>query len=65
MGTDDAWALKLLIDSEKTLNTKILGVMSSYGNAARNYTTRNVFMILELLGRLDVPKIHFSKIINK
>lgn len=56
VGTDDAWALKLLVDSEKSLNIKILGVLSSYGNAARNYTISNVFMILELLDRLDVSE---------
>lgn len=54
VGADDAWALKILIDSEKTSNNKILGILSSYGNAAQKYTTPNVFMILELIGRLDV-----------
>lgn len=53
-GGDDAWALKVLSENEKKGNYKIIGVVCSFANTNRTYAIRNVFMVLELIERLDV-----------
>lgn len=56
VGTDDAWALLMLIRAEekKLKNIKILGVTCVHGNTEIEHVVRNVFRVLDTVNRPDV-----------
>lgn len=55
VGTDDAWALLMLIKAEKELKKfKILGVTCVFGNADATNVTKNTIRVLDSLDRQDV-----------
>lgn len=56
VGTDDAWALLMLIraEQEKLKNVKILGVTCVHGNTQIQHVVRNVFRVLDVAKRSDV-----------
>lgn len=55
MGTDDAWALFLLIRAElECSNIKILAITCVHGNTSVKYAVRNTYRILNILNRTDV-----------
>jgi len=54
MGTDDAWALFMLIKAEKEYNVKILGVTIVHGNTSLDYAAENALRVLSSADRLDI-----------
>lgn len=54
VGTDDAWAIKLLVESKLDENIEILGIICSHGNGRQNYVVRNTFIVLNLIYKLEV-----------
>lgn len=54
MGTDDAWALFMLLKAERKYNVKILGVTISQGNTSVENATENALRVLSSADRLDV-----------
>lgn len=56
MGTDDAWALFMLIKSERKYNVKILGVTIVHGNTLVENSVENALRVLSSADRLDVTK---------
>lgn len=57
MGTDDAWALFMLLKAEKRYNVKLLGVTTVQGNTSVEHATENTLRVLSAADRLDVTKI--------
>lgn len=56
MGSDDAWALLLILRAEKVLqNFQVLGITCVHGNAPMDHVVQNTRRILERAGRDDVP----------
>lgn len=56
MGSDDAWALLMLLQAEKYLqNIKVLGITCVHGNASMENVVQNTRRILERIGRDDIP----------
>lgn len=57
MGTDDAWALLLLLKAEKYFkNIKLLGITCTHGNAGIDDVLRNAHRVLDVYDRKDVSK---------
>lgn len=54
-GNDDAWAIISLLKCEERCNVKLLGVSIVNGNTSVEHGCRNALMVLETLGRTDVP----------
>lgn len=54
MGTDDAWALFMLLKAEKKYNLKILGVTLVQGNTSLDNCAVNALRVLSSADRLDV-----------
>lgn len=55
MGSDDAWALMMILRAEQLLpNIKLLGITCVHGNATLENVVRNTRRILERAGRCDV-----------
>lgn len=54
MGTDDAWALFMLLKAEKKYNVKILGVTIVQGNTSLENAAENSLRVLASADRLDV-----------
>jgi len=52
VGIDDAVAL---IYAHLSGKIDIVGIVADYGNAAREVTTRNVYFLLDLIGKKDLP----------
>lgn len=59
-GTDDVFALLVLLHAEKNGLVKIEAINCSMGNASLKDVTRNVVRVLEILNRTDVSMIYFS-----
>lgn len=57
MGTDDAWALYMLLKAEKRYNVKILGVTIVQGNTALENAAESALRVLSSADRLDVTEI--------
>ncbi|XP_055533857.1 nucleoside hydrolase-like [Wyeomyia smithii] len=55
VGTDDAWALLLLLKCEKKFNLKVEAITCTHGNTDVRNAARNVLRILTAIGRTDVP----------
>lgn len=56
MGSDDAWAVLMLLRAEQYMqNFKILGLTCVHGNAPMENVLKNTGRILERAGRCDVP----------
>lgn len=54
-GTDDAWALLMLLQAEKHLkNIKLLAITCVNGNTTIDNVIKNTYHILRLMGRSDV-----------
>lgn len=55
MGPDDAWALQMILKSEKVLkNIKVLAVTTVHGNTIVKNVIKNAYRILDGLNRTDV-----------
>lgn len=55
MGTDDAWALLMLLKAEKCLkNIKILAITCVSGNTNMENVIKNTYYMLHGVGRTDV-----------
>lgn len=54
MGTDDAWALIMLLKAEQTHNLKVLAITCVAGNTTVQNVAMNTMRVLELLNRSDV-----------
>lgn len=57
MGTDDAWALFMLLKAEKKYNVKLLGVTVVHGNTTLENAAENALRVLSSADRLDVSKV--------
>ncbi|XP_039437877.1 inosine-uridine preferring nucleoside hydrolase-like [Culex pipiens pallens] len=55
VGTDDAWALLLLLKCERKYNFSVEAITCTHGNTDVHNATRNVVRILGAIGRTDVP----------
>ncbi|XP_055533868.1 nucleoside hydrolase-like [Wyeomyia smithii] len=55
VGTDDAWALLLLLKCEKKYRFKVDAITCTHGNTDVTHGARNVLRMLTAIGRLDVP----------
>lgn len=56
MGSDDAWALMMILRAEQLMpHIKLLGITCVHGNASLENVVRNTRRILERAGRCDVP----------
>lgn len=56
MGSDDAWALQMILHAEKLLpNIKLLGITCVHGNASLDNVLLNTRRILDRADRNDVP----------
>ncbi|XP_062551682.1 pyrimidine-specific ribonucleoside hydrolase RihA-like [Armigeres subalbatus] len=55
VGTDDAWALLLLLKCEKKFNLKVEAITCTHGNTDVHNAARNVLRVLAAIGRTDVP----------
>lgn len=54
-GTDDAWALLMLLQAEKHLkNIKLLAITCVHGNTTIDNVIKNTYHILRLMDRSDV-----------
>lgn len=54
-GTDDAWALLMLLQAEKLLkNIKLLAITCVNGNTTIDNAIKNTYHILRLMDRTDV-----------
>lgn len=56
MGTDDAWALIMLLKAEQTHNLKVLAITCVAGNTTVQNVAINTLRVLQLLNRSDVRK---------
>lgn len=56
-GTDDAWALLLLLKTEKLANLKIKAITCVHGNTNVKNVSANVIRILSIANRTDVSFI--------
>ncbi|XP_055608123.1 nucleoside hydrolase-like [Uranotaenia lowii] len=55
VGTDDAWALLLLLKCDKVFNVKLEAITCTHGNTSVHHAARNTLRLLDGVGRLDVP----------
>ncbi|XP_058816431.1 nucleoside hydrolase-like [Topomyia yanbarensis] len=55
VGTDDAWALLLLLKCEKKFNFKVEAITCTHGNTDVDNGARNVVRVLAAIDRTDVP----------
>lgn len=61
MGTDDYWALLMLLKAEKHFsNIKLLAITCVHGNTTIDNVIQNAFVLLDILGRTDVSCIIYS-----
>lgn len=54
VGTDDAWALLMLLRAEKEFNIKVIAITCTHGNTTLDNVAINVLRVLETVDRLDV-----------
>lgn len=55
MGADDAWALQMLLKTEKILqNVNVQAITTVHGNTSVENAVKNTYRILDGLGRIDV-----------
>ena len=55
MGSDDAWALQMILKAEKSLkNVKVLAITTVNGNTTNENVIKNTYRILDGLDRTDV-----------
>ncbi|XP_050099802.1 uncharacterized protein LOC126580015 [Anopheles aquasalis] len=54
-GTDDAWALLMLLRAEKRYNLQVIAITCVHGNTDVDNVTSNVLRILTAIDRTDVP----------
>lgn len=54
VGTNDAWAILLLLNNEIKANFKIKAITCVFGNSSVKNIGKNVLRVLETVDRLDV-----------
>lgn len=55
MGSDDAWALQMILKAEKSLKmVKVLAITTVSGNTTNENVIKNTYRILDGLDRTDV-----------
>lgn len=59
VGTDDAWAILLLLNNEIKSNFKIKAITCVFGNSSVGNIGKNVLRVLETVDRLDVSLLYF------
>ncbi|XP_053678119.1 inosine-uridine preferring nucleoside hydrolase-like [Anopheles nili] len=55
VGTDDAWALVLLLNGEARYNYKVVAITCVHGNTNVDNVVSNTLSLLSVMGRTDVP----------
>lgn len=55
-GTDDAWAIAMILKAEKTHNVKLLAITTCTGNATIDNVVRNAARVLGTFNRTDVKR---------
>lgn len=55
VGTDDAWAIYLMLDAEKRGLVKLRAITCIHGNSSIDHIGRNVLRVLKATDRLDIP----------
>uniref|UniRef100_A0A336MYK3 CSON010048 protein n=1 Tax=Culicoides sonorensis TaxID=179676 RepID=A0A336MYK3_CULSO len=55
VGTDDAWAILLLLNNELKCNFKIRAITCVFGNSSVENIGKNVLRVLDTVNRLDIP----------
>uniref|UniRef100_A0A182WED0 Inosine/uridine-preferring nucleoside hydrolase domain-containing protein n=1 Tax=Anopheles minimus TaxID=112268 RepID=A0A182WED0_9DIPT len=55
VGTDDAWALWMLLKGEKSHNYEVIGITCVNGNTSVDNVVENTLTLLTAMGRTDVP----------
>lgn len=60
MGTDDAWALFMLLKAEKRYNVHILGITIVHGNTSLENAAENALRVLSAANRLDVNETNLT-----
>ncbi|XP_035898385.1 inosine-uridine preferring nucleoside hydrolase-like [Anopheles stephensi] len=55
VGTDDAWALWMLLKCEKSYGYEVIGITCVNGNTTVNNVVENTLTLLTAMGRTDVP----------
>lgn len=61
MGTDDAWALLMLLKAEKCMgNIKILAITCVNGNTTMENVVKNTYYMLHGVNRTDVSSFIFN-----
>lgn len=65
MGSDDAWALQMILKAEKVLKTiKLLAITTVNGNTTNENVIKNTYRILDGFDRTDVCFCSFVTEIN-
>lgn len=59
IGTDDAWALLMLLKAEQKHNLKLLAITCSGGNSSLDNVAINTIRVLEHAKRTDVNSFFF------
>uniref|UniRef100_A0A182N906 Inosine/uridine-preferring nucleoside hydrolase domain-containing protein n=1 Tax=Anopheles dirus TaxID=7168 RepID=A0A182N906_9DIPT len=54
-GTDDAWALLMLLKGETRYGYEVIGITCVNGNTTVDHVVENVLTVLSAIGRTDVP----------
>lgn len=61
MGSDDAWALQMMLKAERRLKSiKILAITTVMGNTTTDNVIKNTYRILDGLNRTDVRFLGFN-----
>jgi inosine-uridine nucleoside N-ribohydrolase len=55
VGTDDAWAVLMLLKFEKKFNIKVQAITCVHGNTDVKNVAKNLIRVLNTIDRLDVP----------
>lgn len=64
MGTDDVWALMMLLKAEKCFsNIKLLAITCVHGNTSMDHVVNNTFAVLNIMKRSDVSLVLDSNMI--
>lgn len=60
VGTDDAWALFMILKAEQIHNIKVIAITCVRGNASLDNVAINTMRVLKVVNRTDVSKLILS-----
>jgi inosine-uridine nucleoside N-ribohydrolase len=55
VGSDDAWAVLMLLKFEKKFNFKVQAITCVHGNTTVRNVAKNLIRVLKTINRLDIP----------